>query len=235
MMLLPLLATAQEDTPVTLKKNVVKFVVTTNVFYDNAVVLGYERVVRPSQSLNLVAGVISLPALFSREASMRVDRNNSASGFTAAADYRFYLKKENRYAPPRGVYLAPFASYYRFRNDIELRSSSSATATTARLKSEMAFLNIGVQIGYQFVVKDRFTIDFIFFGPSITNYSMDLDLDGDFTVDEENQVVKEILARLPLLDRLIDDHSVTVDGTTSTWAPGYRFTCMIGYNFGRKK
>jgi hypothetical protein len=233
--LVPLITSAQVEPLESAKKNVIKLVVSANVFYEDAMVLGYERVIGKHQSLNVFAGRVIFPNVFSRNNFINVDQQLDKGGFTIGADYRFYLQKENRFTAPRGVYIAPFVSYYQFNREWDLYSTSSAATSTANLKGEVIFLNIGGQIGYQFVVKDRFTFDFIFFGPSITNYTLNLDLQGDLTIDEENEIVDSILGRFPLLDELIADESITVNGNNSTWAAGYRFTAMIGYTFGRKK
>ncbi len=230
MVLVPLVARPQADAA-NPKKNVAKFVLSTNVFYSNAFVLGYERAINNTQSLNVVGGMLEFPTVFSGRDNIHVDEERSKGGFTGGVDYRFYLAKENKYIAPRGVYIGPFVSYYQFKKFWSLSTSTTA----ATLDGQMAFLNIGGQIGYQFVVRDRFTFDFIFFGPSITNYRLNLNMQGDFTIDEENVIINEILDSFPLLDELVDDNEVTVHGTNSTWAAGYRLTCMIGYTFGRKK
>ena len=229
--LVPLFGVGQTDSTARIKKNVVKFVVTTNVFYANAFVLGYERAINSTQSLNIVGGRLEFPNVFSGRDIIEVDEERNKGGFTVGVDYRFYLPKENKHSAPRGVYIGPFVSYYQFKKFWTVSTSNSS----ANLDGQMIFLNIGGQIGYQFVVKDRFTFDFIFFGPSITNYRLNLSMQGDFTIDEENVIINEILDSFPLLDDLVEGDDVTVHGTNSTWAPGYRLTCMIGYTFGRKK
>ena len=233
-LLAPLIAAAQEESRISSKKNVIKFLVTPTVFYDDAIVIGYERVIKRSRSLNVAAGRVHFPNVFSGSNIIHVDNQTDKGGFMVAADFRFYLQKENKYAAPRGIYLAPFMSYYQLNREWQLNGTSSATTTNAFMRGEMGFFNIGGQIGYQFVVKDRFTFDFIFFGPSITNYRLNLQLDGNFTVDEENEIIDALLGRFPLLSDLVDDNQLTVHGNNSTWALGYRFTCMIGYTFGRK-
>jgi hypothetical protein len=234
LLIAPLFAAAQETTHTSSKKNVVKFLVTPTVFYDGAITFGYERVLKKSRSINVAAGRVKFPNIFTDSNILDVQSETDKGGFMAAADFRFYLEGENRHPAPHGIYMGPFMSYYQFRRDWELIGNSSATPTAASLQGEMAFLNIGAQIGYQFVVKDRFTFDFIFFGPSITNYRLDLALDGNLTGDEENEIIDAIIGKFPLLGDLIDDNQLSVRGANSTWALGYRFTCMIGYNFGRK-
>jgi len=231
-LLAPLIAPAQVETPPTSsKKNIVKLLLTPTVFYDNALVFGYERELKPNRSLNLAGGSVRLPDLFAGGYPLQTSRVTKKGGFMIAADFRFYLKGENKYPSPRGVYMGPFLSYYQFVQDWDL--SSKSTGATGHLDGGLAFLSIGAQIGYQFVVKDRLTFDFIFFGPSITNYRLNLDLDGDFNQDEEHEIIDAILGQFPLLSDLIDDNHVTLNGANSTWALGYRFTLMVGYRFGR--
>src|SRR6185436_5572035 len=171
------------------RKQVIKLVLTPNLIYSSAFVFSYERVMKPWQTLSITAGYVEFPKLFGNSNHFEVQRENSKGGFMVGADYRFYMKKENRFAPPHGVYIAPFISYYNFTNQRDIRDLSSATTTTTRLVTDISFLNIGGQIGYQFVVNDRWTFDFIFFGPSISNYSLNLDLQGAYTVDQENEIV----------------------------------------------
>lgn len=217
------------------RNQVVKLVLTPNLIYSSAFVGSYERVMKENQTLSLTGGVAEFPKLFGGSNRFTVDRESSSSGFVAGVDYRFYMKKENRFVAPHGVYIGPYINYYNFHNDRQIRQSSAAVGSDLRLVTDVAFLNVGGQIGYQFVVNDRWTFDFIFFGPSISNYYLKLDLEGNFSPDEENEVIEEILEQFPLLKSLLDDETVTLHGTNSKWAPGYRFTAMIGYKFGRKK
>lgn len=232
--LLPVVAMGQDEPMAPSRKNVIKLALTPNVFYQGAIVPGYERVLKNNQTINVVAGLVTFPVLFEGHNSMRAEELDPRPGFMAAVDYRFYLMKENKYAPPRGIYLAPFISYYHFRGDWNLYRLSTGSTADAQVRADLAFLNIGGQIGYQFIVKDRLTFDFIFFGPSITQYRLDMNMQGNLNGGEQGEVVEEILDRFPLLAQLIDENSITVNGNNSTWSMGYRFTCMIGYSFGKR-
>lgn len=231
----PLALSAQDDVASSDRKNIIKLVLTPRMLYSDAYVLSYERVMKPYQTMNITAGLVKFPKLFDSSNSLNVQENTSSSGFTFGFDYRFYMHKENKFTAPHGIYLGPYISYYQFENDRLLRSISSGS--DVRFVTDIAFLNIGAQLGYQFVLNDRWTFDFIFVGPAITNYKLGLDLQGTLSVDEENELVQELLEQFPLLKDLIDDEDVTVKGTNTKWAPGYRFTAMVGYKFsiGKKK
>jgi hypothetical protein len=100
-------------------------------------------------------------------------------------------------------------------------------------------LNIGAQLGYQFVIGNRWAIDLMFIGPSVSRYSAKLNLDGDFSEIELDEAQKEIVDKLvgkfPLLGDVLDEESVTVKGTNSAWSAGWRYQFQIGYHFGRKR
>jgi hypothetical protein len=150
------------------------------------------------------------------------------------------LKKENKHRAPHGVYIGPFATYYFFNNERSLTYTSPETQVTsnANLKMDINVLNIGAQIGYQFVIKNRWTIDMVFLGPSVANYTMKLKLDSDLDFDEsilENEILAALVDRFPIVGDLLTDQTVKLQGRNSQWAGGFRYQLNVGYHFGRKK
>jgi hypothetical protein len=108
----------------------------------------------------------------------------------------------------------------------------------AELETNLNILNLGVQLGYQFVLNDRWTIDLTFIGPSVSNYSANLRWDGNFTFDPDditNEVILALMDRFPAFDELINEGEFSSSGKTNTWAYGYRYQFLIGYHFGRRK
>ena len=234
LLIAPFASHGQEQEGESNRNQIVKLVLTPNLIYNNAFVVSYERIIKENQTLSITGGVVQFPQIFSGS-KLFSQRESSGSGFTFGADYRFYLKKENKYKAPHGLYIAPFVSYYQFNNSRYLRDQTDVTATDVKFVTDIAFLNVGAQIGYQFVFNDRWTFDVIFIGPSISNYKLNLNLEGNYSVDKENEIVKELLDRFPLLNKLVDGNTLTLHGNNSSWAPGYRFSAMVGYKFGKKK
>jgi len=233
--------TAQKQDTLPARRNIIKLNLTTRWLYSNSTVLSYERITRPHQSFAVMAGVVNFPTIADFGSRIKVKEETKKRGYVYGGEYRFYLMKENKFAAPHGVFIGPYMNFFHFSNHRNLTYTSPGTTTSssALMKMDLNVLNIGAQLGYQFVIKNRWTIDLVFIGPSISNYSVKIDLDGDFDVSEEEILESEILSalvdRFPLVGDLLTDKAVKAHGKTERWAPGFRYQFNVGYHFGRKK
>jgi hypothetical protein len=96
-------------------KNSIKFNVTNTLLYDNSYQISYERILKQNQSLNVFVGYQEFPLISIELGDVNFDKKSSRKGFSVGADYRFYLGNINKYNGPRGVYLAPFASFFNLK------------------------------------------------------------------------------------------------------------------------
>lgn len=200
-------------------------------------VLGYERVIKKNQSISLNLGTMSLPfQRNSRDSSLINFVEGRNRGFSATADYRFYLGDRNRHDAPNGVYLAPYLGYYYFDMGADFGINTSSGVQEVGLDLFMNVLNIGGQIGYQFNFNDRWTVDLILFGPSMSLYSLNLQANGqlsdEVTESEAYQKVVNVLTRIyPGAEEFFDTGSISRKGLNSTWGPGFRYVIQVGYRF----
>lgn len=220
--------------------NTIKLDLTSHVFYRKAFVLSYERVTKPNQSFSISGGYQQFPKILNFGDNIKTTEELKKTGFKFGAEYRFYLKKENKFQAPHGVYIGPYASYLDFTNDKDMTfTAEDGTTSSGTLNSKLSVTNIGVQLGYQFVLNNRWTIDLVFVGPSVSRYSLKMDLNGEFNIDEEefyqNEIVQKLIEAFPMFDDLIQDKTVSSSGKSSSWAYGYRYQFLVGYHFGRKK
>jgi hypothetical protein len=229
---------AQDALPQQQRKNTIKLDITSRFWYKNAVSVGYERVTKPNQSFVVSIGYQEFPRAASLGQNIGVREDRKKTGYKFGADYRFYLAKENKYRAPHGVYIGPYFTYHRFVNERVIQVDNNGTPEEATLDSKFSILNLGVQLGYQFVIHDRWTIDLAFVGPSVSHYKYTLDIGGTYTFDKEdiqNEIILDLLDRFPFLDDAISDKEATSKGKLDTWSMGYRYQLTIGYHFGRKK
>jgi hypothetical protein len=221
-----------------LRKNSIKLELVSTMIYRKAYILSYERVTKPNQSFSVTAGYQEFPKLTSLGSNIKSVNSLSKSGVKLGGEYRFYLQKENKYGAPHGVYIGPYLSYHDFRNKRTIEVDSDGTPEQVILKSSFSILNLGAQVGYQFVIGNRWTLDLIFIGPSLSNYKAKLKIDGNYTFDiddVQNEIILKIIDRFPMLEDVLEDKEVSSSGRLDSWSFGYRYQFLVGYHFGRKK
>ncbi len=220
------------------RKNTIKLDLTSYWMFRNALNFSYERITKPNQSFSVTAGYQELPRTSDLGSNIAVKEDNRKNGLKLGGEYRFYLAKENKFPTPHGVYIGPYIAFNRFNNERLIEVDYNGTLEEASLTSNLSILNVGFQLGYQFVINDRWTIDLIFVGPSISNYRFKLKLDGAYSFDSEdiqNEIILDLIDRLPLLKEVIDEKEAVSKGNLDVWSYGYRYQLHIGYRFGRKK
>lgn len=226
---------------VPLRRNTVKVDLTSYWLYRDALVFTYERVVknRPNQTWSITAGLQQFPALLGTLSdTVLIKRQNKSTGYKVGGEYRFYLKKENKYEAPHGVYIGPYFSLHDYMNRREIEVNNNGNVQNGNLETNLNIFNIGVQLGYQFVLNNRWTIDMVFIGPSISNYRFKANVDGNFTFDPDNitnEVLLDLMDKYPGFKDLLTEGEFVSNGKANKWAYGYRYQLQIGYHFGRKK
>lgn len=129
------------------------------------VTFSYERVPNKKQSIALTLGHLEFPSLFADTIAKLVNiTSRTRFGINVALEYRFYLMQRNVRPTPDGIYLVSFMSYYgcHFQNGLDIIPMSADSA--GMLKANFYILNLGVELGYQFVFWKRFTLDLFSIG-----------------------------------------------------------------------
>ena len=103
---------SQEDGLKNYKNTVSVNISNPMLFGEKYNVIGYERVIKDYQTVSGSIGRFAFPKFFDLfNDSVGIKNDYHDHGFHIAFDYRFYLKNENKYSAPRGIYLGP---YYAF-------------------------------------------------------------------------------------------------------------------------
>ncbi|HEY4968170.1 MAG TPA: hypothetical protein VII28_17310 [Puia sp.] len=214
-------------------KNSIKINLTSFILYSTGIQLNYERLLSSKRSITVFGGYIQFPMpTVIANSPLNFDKNKTKNGYSIGSEYRFYLTSENKYAAPHGVYLAPFISYYHFNNTRTGRDTTNPD-NQLTLNTTLSFLNIGGELGYQFVIKNRFVIDCVLFGPAISSYYFSLKMSG--SSGDYNEHLQEVLDALkekyPLLKDLSNGVKVSTSGVSNFWSLGFRYGINIGYRF----
>lgn len=219
-------------------KNSIKFNISNTLLYDNSYQFSYERILKENQSVNVFVGYQEFPLItVDLGDNTNLAKNSNRSGFSVGADYRFYLGSINKYKAPRGVYLAPFVSFFQFKTDRDINHTNPDTGDVSNinLTSKFNLTNIGGELGYQFVLWDRFVIDCVLFGPSLTHYKFNSKLDGSIPDLDDNDVYQKVIEaiknKFPGIDGITGDEGIEKKGVQSVTAVGFRYNISIGYRF----
>ncbi|OYU95271.1 MAG: hypothetical protein CFE21_13290 [Bacteroidetes bacterium B1(2017)] len=228
----------KDSTIAPLYKNTIRYNLSNTLFFGSEyIIFGYERVLGRHQSASLNFGIASFPALGSVALdSLEVSHQSKGSGFSLALDYRFYLKKENKYGAPHGLYIGPYMNANVLRRDAYLNLAKGGTKVDFELKNELQVFTIGAQIGYQFLfLKDRVALDMILFGPGMGFYKYKGDLNTSLSSENEGKlmaVVKQaILNKFPGANTVFEGTSLESKGSSFQMGAGYRLVFNIGYRF----
>jgi hypothetical protein len=222
------------------RKNTVHINITNPlIFGSGSVVIGYERLLKSKKhSFTINIGVTSFPdfGLIENDSLKHLNKLKDQKGFNVSADYRFYLLKENKYPAPRGVYIGPYYSYNYFgnHNSWEVKNSNGSTAI---VESELK-LNvhtIGFEFGYQFIFRDRISLDMVLLGPGVGFYDFKAVFSNNLS-DEVKQKILDALngslaEKFPGYGIIINEEEFKRTGATDRTTIGYRYMVQLGFRF----
>jgi len=220
-------------------KNVIRYNLSGALLFgpDKYVVLGYERVIKKKQSISLNVGQAALPKLIAIVAdSFSLQKDLKNTGKNISIDYRFYLAKENKYLPPRGVYIGPYYSYNLFerKNEYTFKRANGSTET-GNTDTKLSIHTVGAELGYQFILWKRVALDMLLIGPGISSYNVNSKLASSLTPAEKEQLrdaVQQVLTqRFPGLNYVLGDDELDGNGVLNTTSFGFRYIIHIGFVF----
>ncbi len=199
---------------------------------------GYERVIAEHQSLSLNIGSLKFRNFANLPVEQYgIEKNRTSGGFSIAIDYRRYFKKRNRGFAPDGLYWGPFFTYYYYYHELGLSYTdpASLSKTSVSLSGTFQVRHIGIQLGYQFIILKRLSIDLILLGPSFGKYVADFEAGGNLNIDQENELYQAfyelITDRVPGVAALLENKSLSKTGHFSTNNIGMRYVFQIGFLF----
>jgi hypothetical protein len=225
--------------PVPYHRNVIKFNPTPMLlqFVEiRNVTLGYERLISRNMSLSLQAGYLVFPRLIRDTlSSLAIITNRKKNGVNLAFDYRYYPFQRNARPAPDGLYIGGYLSYYgyRFRDDLVLLNPSGDP--NGSMTGKLNILNLGIELGYQFIFWKRFSVDLLLFGPSFTYSHGYFGVDGDLSQSEisdlDKELVQKLLERFPMLGVLYSGDKLEFTGSRSSFGVGFRYSIQLGFHF----
>ncbi|MCD4698017.1 MAG: DUF3575 domain-containing protein [Bacteroidales bacterium] len=155
-------------------------------------------------------------------------------GFSITPDVKYYLKT----CDPgllEGFYAGLYFRYTHYSSDVKFGYvPENSTAEFYRSDIALNEYGVGIQLGYQLMIKERFSIDFLFFGPRFSSYHLGYEFDqtpSQEFLDDLSEHLNEIV------DRFGFDYDVNVKkegnskASTSFSFANTRFGLSLGYAF----
>jgi hypothetical protein len=219
-------------------KNVIRYNLSGALIFgiDKFIVFGYERMLTPNQSFSVNLGKAALPKLVTIVTdSFTLSQDVKNTGVNFSVDYRFYLKKENKFLAPHGLYIGPFYSFNQFNRDNRWDLKNSAGNNIVTTFGKFNIHTIGFELGYQLILWKRWTLDFLMIGPGLGFYSYKVKFDGNIDPAKKEQLLeglKQLLTqKFPGMNYVFSEKQFDANGTINTTTLGYRYLIQFGYAF----
>ena len=150
-------------------------------------------------------------------------------------DYRFYLRTENKFRAPRGVYIGPYAGYVTMGRKNTWTLDTDNTHGDVITDFNLSILALGAELGYQFVLWKRVALDFVLIGPGLAGYSLEAKLDTTLDPDDEALLFQKIsdalTEKFPGYSFAIDDAEFKKTGSSNVTSLGFRYVIHLGFRF----
>lgn len=218
------------------RKNVVKLGLSSGLL--STIALSYERVLNDELSVALTTSYMlphrSSGFLDLSTENLDLTSGSEIKGWFLTPEVKWYLEKSDVRPAPRGFYMCAYARMSDLRLDAGFSGVTDTSGTiTGDLQVDLIEAGLGIGAGYQLLMAhDRLAIDFLFFGPRYSLYTLkvDAELQGDEgLIDDLGQALEQALGR----DIVPFDIQLEKSGTTSTSSSGlgYRVGFKAGYAF----
>jgi len=220
-------------------RNVIKINPTATILFEDVknLTFSYERLIKKDQSLAFQAGYLWINHLLPDTIAglINLTGNTNHQGINLAFDYRYYPGIRNKRPAPDGMFIGGYASYYGIKFDNSFDILETSIDQNGNISGTVNVINLGFDLGYQFVFWKRLTIDLLVFGPSLCytqgkgNITGDLDQEQLEEIDDE--LIQKINDKFPLISQIFSEGSLTFSGSRSKFDLGFRYSIQIGFHF----
>jgi len=194
--------------------------------------LGYERQVFNNQSAQIRIGFFQpLLSPFISESTITPSEftfKDSKGSIQSSIEYRFYTGE----IPLRGFYLGPYIRYY----DIRANYSDEIKNILFNVEGSVSTFGLGVQLGYQFLINERFSVDIGFFGAGLDKNNVKLKYTTstpNFSYSSIVDYISEVFEDIPYFEKRLKNEVNPNNLTTRLpfLFPGLRAGIAVGVSF----
>lgn len=153
---------------------------------------------------------------------------DSKGSIQSSLEYRFYTGE----APMHGFYLGPYLRYYAIRANY----TDEIKTTLFNVEGSVNTIGLGVQLGYQFLINEKFSIDLSFFGAGIDKNNVKLIYTTTTSNFNYNSIVDDVsgvFEDIPYFEKKLKNEVNPGNLTTKLpfLFPGLRAGITVGVSF----
>ncbi len=195
--------------------------------------LKYERVLNEKSSANLnlsfrIPGGLPLGINLADVLETEITDEAKLNSFNIAPEYRIYTKGD----APRGFYVAPYIQY----SSAGIKYSGIVESFATDSKINYSNIGAGIQLGVQWLIKDKLSVDWTFLGIGIGNHRIKARYESDDPGIDFQDIIADIEAELdgiPIIgDRFnFESGADFAEGSVRAILPLFRGGLTFGYAF----
>lgn len=212
-----------------------------NIFKINALSLlvtnlsfQYERSLNGNSSLALGISYLperSLPGFATSKDDSKNAEDFKFSGFAFTPEYRYYFKGDG----PKGLYLAGYFRYSKYTTDafsFDYDKSNGAPGKVD-LTGDYSTAVVGIMLGSQWLLGDKWTLDWWIIGAGFGSQEGVYEATGDFSGQDQIDIKEEFeTIETPGVDIEVETSNTATKVTLSPKFPAIRgFGLCLGYRF----
>jgi len=218
--------------------NVIKFNPTPMLLFEELrnVTFSYERLIKKNRSISLQLGYLVVPQVLNDTLFNNVLLNkDTRHGINMSIDYRLYPFSRNRRPAPDGLYIGGYLSYIGTSSESRVNLIDAPNEDNILINGRMNMVNLGFELGYQFIFKKKYSLDLLMFGPALCAYSGTLGITGNLNSDLADKIDEELAAKLkerfPALGYFFTDENATFSTSKIAISSWFRYSIQFGYHF----
>ncbi|MEN8228814.1 MAG: DUF3575 domain-containing protein [Bacteroidota bacterium] len=203
------------------------------LMFKNASLL-YERGLNDHWSLLIGGGLKwggKIPKAIGLGDFVITSNNRGLRGFSVTPEARYYFNFCECGGTRTGFYTGLYSRMTKFYGDLRFNYWNGSEYIDVGGSARMREMGIGLQLGYQFIFKERFVVDLMFAGPRTSRQQMRFKLDSDYAAELIPAIEEEINKRLEWWGMDPISIPVSADAEVNFGFNNFRYAIAIGYLF----
>jgi len=197
----------------------------------------YERAIIPRVSAGIGVGFKlkgEVPSLLDIDNTLIAGEFDAITGFSITPEAKYYLKTCDP-GKLEGFYTGVYFRYTNYKTGANFDYTPlTGLPESYRSDIRLSEYGVGIQLGYQMLIKERFSIDFLFIGPRFASYKLGYKFDtppSEAFLDDLSGALNEVIERFGFDANVAIEKEGEGKANSSFSFVNMRFGISLGYAF----